>query len=81
MPQKLEGKLVVATHNPGKCAELRELLAPFGVESISAADLGLSEPEETGASFRDNAILKARVAAEGSNMPALAARGIALPRL
>ena len=72
MPQKLEGKLVVATHNPGKCAELRELLAPFGVESISAADLGLSEPEETGASFRDNAILKARVGAEGSNMPALA---------
>jgi XTP/dITP diphosphohydrolase len=72
MPQKLEGKLVVATHNPGKCAELRELLAPFGVGSISAADLGLSEPEETGASFRDNAILKARVAAEGANMPALA---------
>jgi XTP/dITP diphosphohydrolase len=72
MPQKLEGKLVVATHNPGKCAELRELLAPYRIEALSAAELGLSEPEETGASFCDNAIIKARAAALGANMPALA---------
>jgi XTP/dITP diphosphohydrolase len=71
-PPRLEGKLVIATHNPGKYAELRELLAPHGAEALSAAELGLPEPEETGASFSENAILKARAAAQGANMPALA---------
>ena len=72
MPHSLGDKLVVATHNFGKYAELRELLAPYGIEALSAAELGLSEPEETGASFCENAILKARPAARGANMPALA---------
>jgi XTP/dITP diphosphohydrolase len=72
MPRRLEGKLVIATHNPGKLAEIRELLSPYGVKAISAAELGLPEPEETGASFCDNAIIKARAAAESANLPALA---------
>jgi XTP/dITP diphosphohydrolase len=72
MARRLEGKLVVATHNPGKFAELRELLTPYGIEVLSAADLGLPEPEETGTSFSANAILKARAAAQSANMPALA---------
>jgi XTP/dITP diphosphohydrolase len=72
MRQKLEGTLVVATHNPGKCAELRKLLVPYGIEALSAAELGLWEPEENGASFCENAIIKARGAAEGAKLPALA---------
>jgi XTP/dITP diphosphohydrolase len=71
-PPRLEGRLVIATHNPGKYAELRELLAPYAIEALSAAELGLPEPEETGANFSENAILKARAAAQGANMPALA---------
>jgi XTP/dITP diphosphohydrolase len=66
------GKLVIASHNAGKVREIEELLAPFGAEVVSAAALGLAEPEETGSSFIANAELKARAAAAAANMPALA---------
>ena len=69
---RLAGRLVVATHNPGKLREIEELLSPFGVQPIGAAELGLEEPEETGSTFRDNALLKARAAARGSGLVALA---------
>jgi XTP/dITP diphosphohydrolase len=65
-------RLVVATHNPGKLREIAELLAPFEVEAVSAAALGLPEPAETGDSFAANAALKAEAAAAGSGLPALA---------
>jgi len=63
---------VIATHNPGKLAEMRELLAPHGVEPVSAGELGLSEPEETGDSFRANAKIKAVAAAMAAQLPAFA---------
>ena len=63
---------MIATHNPGKLAEMRELLAPHGIEAISAGELRLREPEETGASFRANAALKAVVAAKAAGLPAFA---------
>jgi len=63
---------VIATHNPGKLAEMRELLAPHGVEAVSAGELGLGEPEETGASFRANAALKAVAAAKAARLPSFA---------
>ncbi|MBO6903476.1 MAG: non-canonical purine NTP pyrophosphatase, partial [Parvibaculum sp.] len=66
------GKLVVASHNPGKVREIADLLAPFGIETVSAGDLGLDEPEETGDTFRANAELKALAAAKAANLPALA---------
>jgi XTP/dITP diphosphohydrolase len=66
------GKLVVASHNAGKVREIAELLAPFGFEVLSAGDLGLEEPEETGATFRANAELKAVAAARAAGVPALA---------
>jgi XTP/dITP diphosphohydrolase len=69
---KLQRKLVIATHNAGKLAEMHELLVPYGVATISAQDLGLPEPEETGASFVANAEIKARAAAYRANIPALA---------
>ncbi len=69
---RLSGKLVIATHNAGKLKEIAALLAPFGVECISAGDLGLPEPEETGTTFAENALLKARAAAEAAQLPALA---------
>jgi XTP/dITP diphosphohydrolase len=72
MPRRLEGKLVIATHNTGKLAEMRELLAPYGVVAIPASELGLPEPEETGSSFISNAGLKARAAAGSAKIPALA---------
>lgn len=65
-------KLVVASHNEGKVREIRDLLAPFGVETVSARELGLAEPEETGTTFAANAELKARAAADASGLPALA---------
>jgi XTP/dITP diphosphohydrolase len=65
-------RLVVASHNPGKMREIAELLRPFGVEAISAAKLGLPEPEETEPTFRANAELKARAAALAAKLPALA---------
>ena len=63
---------MIATHNPGKLAEMRELLAPHGVEAVSAGELGLSEPEETGDSFRANAKIKAVAAAMAAQLPAFA---------
>lgn len=67
-----DSKLVIASHNKGKIREIAELLEPFGVTVVSAAELGLPEPEETGATFMENAELKARASAEGSGLPALA---------
>ena len=64
--------LVIASHNAGKVREIAELLAHFPVNVISAASLGLPEPEETGLTFADNAALKAIAAAGASNMAALA---------
>jgi XTP/dITP diphosphohydrolase len=66
------GKLVIASHNPGKVREIRALLEPYGIEPISAASLDLPEPEETGTTFAANALLKARQAADLSGLPALA---------
>jgi XTP/dITP diphosphohydrolase len=68
----LPAHIVAATHNSGKLREIRELLGPYGVEAVSAAELGLPEPEETGLTFRDNAVLKAEAAARASNEVALA---------
>ena len=65
-------KIVVASHNAGKVRELAELFAPYGVDCVSAASLGLPEPEETGASFAENAVLKAEAAANVSGMTAIA---------
>lgn len=72
MPHLTAKKLVIATHNPGKLAEVRELLSPYGIEALSAGDLGLPEPEETGASFAANAVIKAKAAAGAAALPALA---------
>jgi XTP/dITP diphosphohydrolase len=65
------GKLVIASHNKGKLREIGALVAPFGMEAISAGELGLPEPEETGTTFADNALIKARSAAT-KGLPALA---------
>lgn len=65
-------KLVIATHNAGKLREIRDLLAPFGIECLGAAELDLPEPEEIGNTFVDNAELKAREAADFTGLPALA---------
>jgi XTP/dITP diphosphohydrolase len=65
-------KLVIATHNTGKLREIRDLLAPHGIECLGAAELDLPEPEEIGTTFVDNAELKAREAADLSGLPALA---------
>jgi XTP/dITP diphosphohydrolase len=65
-------KLVIATHNAGKLREIRDLLAPHGIECVGAAELDLPEPEEIGNTFVDNAELKAREAADLSGLPALA---------
>lgn len=66
------GRLVIASHNPGKVREIAELLGPYGIEPISAATLDLPEPEETGTTFIANAELKALAAADLSGLPALA---------
>jgi XTP/dITP diphosphohydrolase len=66
------GKLVIASHNEGKVREIRDLLGPYGIEPVSAAELGLPEPDEIGTTFIDNADLKARAAADLSGLPALA---------
>lgn len=71
-PSSVICRLVIATHNPGKLTEMRELLAPYGVNAISAGELGLAEPEETGMSFRDNARIKAEAAAQAAKLPAFA---------
>ncbi len=69
---RLSGKLVIATHNAGKLKEIGALLAPHGVECLSAGALGLPEPAETGRNFVENALIKARAAAQASQIPALA---------
>jgi len=66
------GSLVIATHNAGKLKEISALLAPYGVKCLSAGSLGLPEPPETGTSFVQNAMIKARAAAEASGLAALA---------
>jgi len=66
------GKLVIATHNAGKLKEIGALLAPYGLECISAGALGLPEPAETGTTFVANALIKAHAAAKASGLPALA---------
>ena len=65
------GRLLAATHNTGKVAELKALFEPHGFEVVSALDLGLDEPEETETTFAGNALLKARAAAQASGLPAL----------
>jgi XTP/dITP diphosphohydrolase len=65
-------KLVLATHNKGKYRENAALLAPFGLEVLSAGDLGLPEPEETGSTFEANAVLKAKAAMAATGLPAIA---------
>jgi len=70
--RRITGKLVIATHNPGKLAEMRELLAPHGVEAVAAGELGLGEPDETGDSFVANARIKAVAAAAAAQLPAFA---------
>ncbi|HZO48266.1 MAG TPA: RdgB/HAM1 family non-canonical purine NTP pyrophosphatase [Xanthobacteraceae bacterium] len=70
--RQLAGRVVIATHNPGKLREMRELLAPYGIEAVPAAEFGLGEPEETGANFRDNARIKARAATNATKLPAFA---------
>lgn len=70
--RKLEPeKLVIATHNAGKLREIRALLEPYGIEAISAGDLNLPEPEETGVTFEENALIKAHASAKASGLPAL----------
>jgi len=66
------GRLVIASHNPGKVREILEMLGPYGIEPLSAADLDLPEPEETGTTFLANAELKALQAADLTGLPALA---------
>ena len=72
MPRQLTGPIVIATHNPGKLTEMRELLAPYGIEAQSAGELGLTEPEETGTSFAANARIKASAAAKATGRAAFA---------
>lgn len=72
MHRRITGKLVIATHNPGKLAEMKELLAPQGIEVVSAGELDLPEPEETGNDFRSNAAIKAIAAAQATKLPAFA---------
>ena len=78
--RKLErgSRLVVASHNKGKVWEINQLIAPYGLSAISAGELGLKEPKETETTFRGNALIKAKCAAEGSGLPALdeGARGV-----
>src|ERR1700681_3913169 len=72
MHRRITGQLVIATHNPGKLTEMRELLAPHGVAAVSAGELGLGEPEESGDSFAANARIKAIAAATAAQLPAFA---------
>src|SRR5438128_1108562 len=83
MPRHFSGhRLVIASHNPGKVGEIAALLAPFRINIVAAGALGIPEPEETGATFEANALLKARAAAEVSGLPALADdSGLVIPAL
>ena len=64
--------LLVASHNEGKVKEIKDLLKNLRIQVVSARDLGLADPEETGATFRENAELKAGLASQAANLPALA---------
>jgi XTP/dITP diphosphohydrolase len=78
----ISDRLVIASHNEGKVDEISALLAPFAIEAVAAASLGIAEPEETGDSFEANATLKARAAVEASGLPALADdSGLVVPAL
>ena len=68
----LRGRIVIATHNSGKLVEMRDLLTPFGLEAVSAGELNLPEPEETGLTFMENAAIKALAAAKATGLPAIA---------
>ena len=70
--RRITGRLVIATHNPGKLEEMRELLAPYQIDAISAGTDGPHEPDETGTTFSANARLKAEAAAQASGLPAFA---------
>lgn len=70
--RQLTGRVVIATHNSGKLVEMRDLLAPYGVSVVSAGELKLAEPEETGTTFRTNARIKAEAAAKATGLPAFA---------
>jgi XTP/dITP diphosphohydrolase len=72
MHRAITGRLVIATHNKGKLAEMRELLALHGVEAVSASELNLPEPDETGTTFATNARIKAEAAAQASGLPSFA---------
>src|ERR1043166_4924955 len=72
MHRRIEGRLVIATHNPGKLTEMRDLLAPHGIDVVSAGELGLPEPDETGTTFIANARIKADAAAFATGLPAFA---------
>ena len=83
MPRPFIGdRLVIASHNQGKVEEIAALLAPFAIDTVSAGALGISEPEETGDSFEENAASKGRAVAEASGLPALADdSGLVVPAL
>ncbi|MEY3553118.1 MAG: hypothetical protein RL735_1466 [Pseudomonadota bacterium] len=70
--RRLEGKILIATHNAGKLREMRELLAPYGIAAVSAGELNLDEPEETGMTFAANAQIKAQAGAKASGLPSFA---------
>jgi XTP/dITP diphosphohydrolase len=70
--RKITDRLVIATHNPGKLVEMRDLLSIYGIGAVSAGDLGLPEPEETGTTFQANARIKAEAAAKASGMASFA---------
>ena len=72
MARQLTGPVIIATHNPGKLMEMRELLAPYGIATQSTGELGFPEPEETGTTFAENARIKAVAAARASGKPAFA---------
>jgi XTP/dITP diphosphohydrolase len=72
MARRLSGRVVIATHNAGKLREMRELIASYRVEAVSAGELGLPEPDETGTSFVENARIKAEAAARAATLPAIA---------
>ncbi len=71
MRKLTESKIVLASHNAGKLREIGDLLRPFGIEVVSAGQLGFDEPEETESTFEGNARLKAHFAAKSSGLPAL----------
>ncbi|MGD0634071.1 MAG: RdgB/HAM1 family non-canonical purine NTP pyrophosphatase [Beijerinckiaceae bacterium] len=72
MARLIQGRIIVASHNEGKLAEMRELLEPYGIEAVSAGALGLVEPDETGTTFIANAKIKAEAATAATGLPAFA---------